>query len=82
MALVAQCIDRWHVQQSRILGAVRRVACDAPFSLDHSVFIDKRSSNICVTFDADHVLIGGRLELCVLEGAMRIVTVAALDRAF
>ena len=58
VALVAQGIDRRHIEQPRILRTVRRVAAHTPFRLDHCVFVDKGSTCVCVAFDAYGILIG------------------------
>ena len=82
MALVAQSVDRRHVQQSRVLRAVGRVASHATFSLDYRVLEDERSTHIGMALDADHILIGSRSELRALERAVDVMAVAALDCAF
>lgn len=46
------------------------------------MFEHKRAAGLGVALGADHVLIGGRPELSVIEGAMRIVAVSALHQTF
>lgn len=81
VALLAQGIDRWHVQQSGILRTVRSVASNAPFSLDHRVLVNEWPTHICMALDADDILIGGRSELVGLERTVHVMAVGALDCA-
>jgi len=82
VALVAEGGDAGHIQQSRVLRAVRRVATDAAFSLDRSVFEDERSADICVALGADGIHIGGGLQIRGQCCAVWVVTIAALNQAF
>jgi GNAT superfamily N-acetyltransferase len=82
VALVAERIDGWHVQQAGVLGTVRSVAPKAPFSLYRDVFVDKRPTRLGVAPCADRVLVGGGLHVVGSEGAVHIVAIAALDQAF
>lgn len=82
VALVAESRDAGHIQQARVLRAVRRMATDAAFSLDRGVFEDKRSAYIGVALGADGVHVGSGLQVRGQGGAVRIVAVVALDQAF
>lgn len=82
VALVAQRVDGWHVQQAGVLGTVRSVASQTPLGLDRDVFIDERPARLGVALGADRVLVGRGLQVVGLEGAMHIVAIAARDQAF
>jgi len=82
VALVAEWVDGWHVQQAGVLGAVWSVASHAPFSLDCGMFIDERSAHLGVALGADRVLVGRGLHVVGPEGAMHVVAITALDQAF
>jgi len=82
VALVAQGVDRRHVQHPGILRTMGRVATHAPLRLHRGVLVHEGPAGLRVTPGADHVLVGGGLQVVVLEGAVHVVAVAALDRAF
>ena len=82
MTLVAQCIDRGHVQQARILRAVGRVARTATLGLHRSMLVYKRPTNIGVALGADCVLVGRRFQVAVTECAVYVVAVVARNQAF
>jgi len=82
VALVAERVDRRHIQQSRVLRTVRSVAPRAAFRLHRSVLVHKGPARLRVAFRADPILIGGGLQVVRLEGAVRIVAIAAAHRAF
>jgi hypothetical protein len=82
VALIAQRIDAWHIQQPGVLRTMRSMAAHAPFRLDRGVLIDKRSPRLHMALGADQVLIGSRFQVVLLESAMRVVAIAAVDRAF
>lgn len=77
VALIAESVDIGHIEQARILRAMRCVATQAAFALDRSVFIHERSAGLGVALRADRVLIGSDLEIAGLEGSVHIVAVAA-----
>jgi hypothetical protein len=81
MALVAQRIHIRHIQQSRILRAMRSVAAQTSLGLDHGMLVHKRTTRLCVTLGADGILIYGGLKVVVSEGAMRIVAVGTFHQA-
>jgi len=80
MTLVAQHVDVRHVQQARILRAVRTVARRASFRLDRGMLVNERSTHIRVALGADLVLIGRGPQVIVPEGTVHVVAVAALDQ--
>ena len=82
MALIAQGVDRWHVQQSSILRTMRSMAAGASLRLDRSVLKDERSTRLNVALGTNLVLIESGLQVVSQEGAMCVVAVAASDRAF
>ena len=82
VALVAERIDGRHVQQAGILGSVRRVAPEATLGPDRGVFVDERTANLGVALGADGVLVGRGPHIVGAEGAVRVMTIAALDQAF
>src|SRR5271166_1620325 len=77
MALVTQRVDTRHVQQAGILRTVRSVAGHAPLGLNRRVLVHERPTRLGVTFRADRILIGRRLEVVVAEGAVRVVAIGA-----
>ena len=58
------------------------VTRDAAVSLNRGVFVNKRSLFVCVTLDTGCIGPRRQSRLFELETAVRIVTVAALHRAF
>ena len=82
MALVAQLVDVWHIQQAGILRSVGCVASDAAFSAHSSVFVDERAARLGMALGADRVLIGSDLEIGGLERAVNVMAVAAGHEAF
>jgi len=82
VALVAQRGDSRHVQQTRVLGAMRRVARDASFGLDRGVLKNKRTTLLHVALGADGILIGGGLHIVLAKGAMHIVAILAGNQTF
>ena len=59
MALVAQCVDLRHVQQSRVLRTMRSVASQASFRLHRCVLKHEWPTRLRVALGADRVLVGG-----------------------
>ena len=70
------------LQQSRIGGAVRRMAGRAAFYLHDLVFIHERSRFVRVTLETNLVLRSRSPQLPGQESAMRIVAIGALHQAF
>jgi hypothetical protein len=69
-------------QQTRIRRAMRHMTRDTAFSLDRSVLVDKWSLLVYVTFYAGRIDACCQSRLFKFETAMRIVAIAALQRAF
>ena len=61
---------------------MRIVARSAAFRSDWRVFIDKRACFFRVTLNADGVPGDAASQFLLLEGAMRIVTIAASHQTF
>ena len=61
---------------------MRCVTGDTAFGLDRRMFVDKRTLLVCVTLDAGGVRAGGEPRLLELKTAVRIVAIAAFQRAF
>ena len=80
MALVAEGVDRRHIQQPRILRSVRCVATHASFRLDCGMLVHEWSACLGVALGANRILIRCGLEVVVPEGAVSIMAVAALDQ--
>ena len=75
--------DRVHIgfsQQLRVRAPVREVAGIATFGLDHGVLIQERACRCGVTFGADRELPGGRPKCVLSGGAVRLVTVCAINQ--
>ena len=77
MALQAKGVHVAHIQQAGIGRAVWRMAGRAALGLDHWMLIGEGSGFLTVAVGADHILIGGCLQLRLLEGAMRVMAVSA-----
>ena len=82
MALVAQCVDLRHVQQSSILRTMRSMAPQTSLRLDRGMLVDERPTRLRVALGADRVLIRRGLEVVVPESAVGIMAIAALDQTF
>jgi hypothetical protein len=82
MALDTQRIDVRNVQQSGVLRAVRGVARKTALSLNRRMFKGKGTAYLRVALHADHALIGRGSKVIHTEGAVNVVTIAALDQPF
>ena len=82
VTLVAQRVDIRHIQQPRVLRAVRGVASQASLRLHRCMLINERPARLRVALGADRILIGRGLQVVVSEGAVRIVAVRASHEAF
>jgi len=80
VTLIAKLVDIGNVQQPRILGPVRCVTGKATFRLDRRVLEYKWSARLRMALGADSVLIRGRPDVVVAEGAVNIMAVTALDQ--
>lgn len=82
VALEAEQVYRAQAQHVRVWPAVRNVAGLATFHLDGIVLEDEGALLIRVTLEADGVLLCGRAHLVRLDGAVRVVTIRAVDKPF
>ena len=82
VALVAQGVDRGHIQQPGVLRAMRSVAGQAALRLDRGVLVHEWPAVLHVALGADRILIGRGPDVVVPKGAVNIMAVAALDQAF
>jgi hypothetical protein len=82
MAFQAEQVNVAPAQQSRIGGAVRRMASNAPFCLDRSMFESKRSGFVCMAVEAELILGCCSPQLVRQKATMRIVAITAADQAF
>ena len=82
VARQAELVHTTEFQESWIGRAMRRVADGASFGLERRVFVSERSLLVGMAFYARRI--GARCQSCLfeLEAAVRIVTIAALHRAF
>ena len=78
----AKLRDAAGTQQARIRRTMWRVTGNTAVGLHRRMFINKRYLFVCVTLDASRVQTGREPGLFELKTAVRIVTVAALHRAF
>lgn len=69
-------------QQSWIRRTVRRVTRDTAVGLHRRMLVNERSLLVCVALDASSVSARRESRLLEFKAAMRIVTIAALHRAF
>ncbi len=60
---------------------MRRVARYATLGLDHWMFIGEWSGILCMALGADSIPVRSCLKVLILESAMRVMAVAALDQA-
>lgn len=82
MAFQAEQVDIAALEQTRIVGAVRRVAGNAAFSLDGRVLPRKRTGLVGMAAEAHLVLRRGSAQLASQEPAVLVVAVAAVDQSF
>jgi hypothetical protein len=82
MAAKAKKVDVVDLQQPRIGRTVWHMTLQAAFvSLHRGMFEDERPHGVSVAFGANLELTGGSSHLVTGLGAVRIVTVAALDKS-
>ena len=75
VALGAQNVDSRHVQQPRVLRAMRRVAGEATLTLHRGMLVDVRSALLHVALGANRVLIDSRSEVVAPESSVWVVAV-------
>ena len=61
---------------------MRRVAVHAAACLYRRMLISERSGSIDMAFRTDGILVCGSAELEILEGAVRVMTVVAVNQSF
>ena len=82
VALVAQHIDVRHIQQPGVLRTMGSMAPHAPLRLDRNMLKHERPARLHMALGADKVLIGGGLQVALLESTMDVMAITASDRAF
>jgi hypothetical protein len=82
MALEAECVYIADIQQASIGRAVRGVACGAALRFNYRMLEDEWACGLGVALGADRILIRGGLQHLALEGAVRIMAVAAGHEPF
>lgn len=82
MALEADRIHVCAIEQPRIWSAVRCMAGRAALGLHYHVLVYEWPCSLAMTFCADHIHLRRRAKVFAIEGAMRIVTVGALQETF
>ena len=80
VALLAERVDIGHIQQTRILAAVWRMAGHASLGLHHRMLKDKRSTGIRMALCANRIFVCGGLQVVGLEGTVHIMAVIALEQ--
>jgi len=81
VALIAQRVDVRHIQQTRVLRPMRRVASHTSLGLDRSVLKHKGATRLGVALGADRILIGRGLQVVVPKGPVWIMAVRAAHSA-
>ncbi len=82
MTLKADGVDVGAVEKAWIGSAVGRMATDTTFGLDYAMFVAPGPRGFGVALDAGSVLPVDRFKRSAFKGAMRVVTVRALDETF
>ena len=82
VALVAQSVDRRHVEHACVLRSVRAVTTETSLRLDRRVLEHEGSARFRVALGADRVLIGRGFQVRAVERPVRIVAVIAAHHAF
>ena len=82
MACQTELTDAARNQQARIGRTVWCVTGDAPFSLNRSMFVNKRTLLVYVTLEASRIDARCEARLFKFKPSVRIVAVAALHRPF
>ncbi len=82
MTLQAQRVDVVPSQETWIRRTVRIVARTAALRFDWRMLINKRTGLFCMALYTDGIAGDAAMQSLVLEGAMRIVTIAAIYQTF
>jgi hypothetical protein len=82
MALQAQQIDLAYSQETRVRGAMGRMASGAAFRFHWHMLVHKRSARIGMALHASGVAAGQSLGLAKRGSAVNVVAVAAMNQPF
>jgi hypothetical protein len=82
VTLIAQSVDRGHIQQPCVLRTMRTVATKATHSLHSGMFKHKRSACVHVALRANPVLVSSGPQVIGTESAMHIMAICALHCTF
>ena len=82
MARVAKVVDARHVQEPGVLRTMRTMAAHAAFCFDRGVLVDERPTHLRVAFGADQIRVISGAQVALLECAVHVVAICALDQAF
>lgn len=82
MALQAQQVDLAYAQETRVRGAMWRMATGAPFRFYWHVLVYKWSARIGMALCASGVAAGQSLGLAKCGSAVNVVAVAAMNQSF
>ena len=82
MALQAQQVHLAHSQETRICGAMGRMATGAAFRFHRYMLVHKRSARIGMALDASGISAGQGLGLAERGGTVNVVAVAAMNQPF
>jgi len=82
MALEAQEVDLVHSQETRVRGAMGRMATGAAFRFYRHMLVHKRAARIGMALHASGISAGQSLGLAKRGGAVNIVAVAAMNQSF
>lgn len=82
MALQAQHIDLAYAQETRVRGAMGRMATGAAFRFDRHMLIHKGSARIGMALHASGIAAGQRLGLAKRGSAVHVVAIAAMNQPF
>ena len=82
MALQAQQVDLAHPQETRVRGAMGRMATGAAFRFHRHMLVHKRAARIGMALDASRITAGQSLDLAERRRAVNIVAVAAMNQSF
>jgi hypothetical protein len=82
MALQAQQVDLVYPQETRVRGAMGRMATGAAFRFHRHMLVHKRAARIGMALDASGISTGQSLGLAERGGAVNVVAVAAMNQSF
>lgn len=82
MALQAQQVHLAHTQETRVRGAMGRMATGAAFRLHRYMLVHKRTARIGMAFHASGISAGQGLGLAERGSTVNVVAVAAMNQPF